>query len=529
MSSELISYQKSNELLALYEIGKAINSTLKLSEVLDIIMELTMKHLSAEAGSIMLLNERLELVVAVAHGLDKDKIRDEVVKMGEKISGKVALTGEPLLLIGKIDEKDFVHVVEREDKIKSSLCVPLKVKNEVRGVLNLRKTNSTEDFTREQLNFLELIADQAAIAIDNATLYDLENRRSKELEKLNSEITFEKTKMESILKSLADGVMVLNEANEIVLINPVLEETFGTKSSIVEGSLYDSLIKDSPFRELIFGMDRHKSGSIQLPLGKNDNIFEIAASYINEFSSGTLGKVIIFHDITHMKKIHKLKSDVVSMVSHELRTPLTSIIGFADILMRKELDSTRRKKYLSIIQEESSRLLELINNLLDQAKLEAGRYEFRKEKIDIKFLIQKAVDVISSQVDKHSLTCLLPDGVSPLIGDGDMIYRVITNLLSNAIKYSPSGGNIIIDLREDDKCIEVCVEDEGIGIPSDVVSNLFEKFYRGDEKIIDGIKGTGMGLANVKYILDAHGGNIAVESELGRGSKFTFYLPKERK
>ena len=529
MSSELLSYKQSKELLALYEIGKAINSTLKLTEVLDVIMSMTMKHLDAEAGSIMLLNDNEELVVAVAKGLDSSKVRDEVVKLGEQISGKVALTGEALLLIGKIDENEFPHAIDRQEEIKSSLCVPLKVKQEVRGVLNLRKTDSKDNFTKEQLNFLELIAEQAAIAIDNASLYDLEKRRALELEKLNSQITFEKLKMESILNSLADGVMVLNDEDEIVLINPVLEKTFGITSSFVEGKSYTSLIKTPSFNKFLSELDDNKSISMHLPPGKDDKTFEVIASYIKEFSSAPGGKVIIFHDITHMKKIQKLKSDVVSMVSHELRTPLTSIIGFADILIRKELDANRRRKYLSIIQEESARLLELINNLLDQAKLEAGRYEFKKEKVDMISLIKKARDVVSSQSEKHVIKCLLPDDICTVFGDSEMLYQVIINLFSNAIKYSPAGGDIVVDVREEKDSIEISVEDEGIGIPANVITHLFEKFYRGDEKFIDGIKGTGLGLANVKYILDAHGGNIDVESELGIGSKFTFYLPKERK
>jgi signal transduction histidine kinase len=321
--------------------------------------------------------------------------------------------------------------------------------------------------------------------------------------------------------------MVVNEVDDIVLINPALEKLFDVSSHSIEGEKYDLLIRDSSFSDFISEVYKDKVKSIELTLCE-DRIFEVILSHIKGFSEKPW-KVIVFHDITHMKKIQKLKSDVVSMVSHELRTPLTSIIGFADILMRKELDKDKRKKYVSIIQEESTRLLELINKLLDLSKLEAGYYEFRKDWIDIIEFINKAVNFISTQSDKHSLKVLVPDYCSPVIGDGDMLYQVIVNLLGNAIKYSPAGGNIVISLFDTGNSLEVSIEDEGIGIPADVIPRLFEKFYRGNEKIISGIKGTGLGLANVKYILEAHGGSINVESELDKGSRFTFYLPKEGK
>ena len=395
-------------------------------------------------------------------------------------------------------------------------------------MLNLRKSSSTANFKEEQLKFLQLIADQAAIAIENARLYDLESQRAKELEQLNYEVTFEKLKLECVLKSLADGVMVLNEKEEVVLINTVLEKIFGFNSNELKGKSYTQLINNEDFTKLISKMKVNKQGSIQIPLGK-ERIFEIVPTFIKDFSDKPWGKVIVFHDITHMSKMQKLKSDVVSMVSHELRTPLTSIIGFADILIRKELDNKRRKKYLSIIQEESSRLLDLINDLLDQAKLEAGYYDFKKEEVNLIDLIDKAVDMVSNYSDKHLIKKLIPEKVSYIIGDNQMLYRVITNLLSNAIKYSPAGGNIILELNERSDCLELTVEDQGIGIPEGEIRHLFEKFYRVDKNNISGIKGTGLGLANVKYILDAHAGSIGVESEIAKGSTFTFCLPKERK
>ncbi|HPZ09327.1 MAG TPA: ATP-binding protein [Candidatus Eremiobacteraeota bacterium] len=530
MSDKFSSHKSSEELLALYEIAKAINSTLDISEVLELIMNMTIKYLNAEAGSIMLLNEKNELVIKVAHGLDMAKLKDVSVKIGESISGKVALTGEPLLLVGKVDNGEFVNIVSRKEDIKSSLCVPLKVKSQLRGILNLRRASSAKDFTEDQLKFLAMIADEASIAIENARLYDLEKHRAQELEILNRKITFEKVKMEAVLKSLSDGVMVLNELHEIILINPVLEKLFKVISSSVEGKKYINLISHTNFRDLIEGTrEGDEVNSIELFIASEDRTFEIVSASIRDLFCQISGKVIIFHDITHIKKIQNMKSDFVSMVTHELRSPLTSIIGFADILLRKYLDKNKRKKYLGIIHEESSRLLDLINNLLNLSRLEAGCYNFKKEELDMSIIIHDAIDMLSAQTEKHNIIFDPKDYICIITGDRDMLYRVIINLLSNAIKYSPHGGDIFINLLDKDKFWEISVIDKGIGIPENVIPCLFEKFYRGDSEIINRIRGIGLGLANVKYILEVHGGSIRVESEIDKGSKFTFYLPKEGK
>jgi len=525
MTSELLP-RETDELIALYEIGKAINSTLEISEVLNLIMTLTIKYFGADAGSIMLLNKE-ELSVAVAYGLDIDNIKDIKVKLGESISGKVALTGEPLLLIGPADNKQFKKIIKRKEDIKSSLCVPLKVKGEIRGVLNLRKPSDKNDFTGNELKFLSMLADMAAIAIDNARLYELEKQRGKELQDLNQTINFEKLKIEAILKNLADGVMVLNDDDEIVLVNFMVEKIFNIKYASLKDKKCFSLINDCSFTELIKNdLKDEQFKSIELSL-RPDRIFEVIVTRIDNFS-GKAFKVIIFHDITHMKKMQELKSDLVSMVSHELRTPLTSIIGFADILLNKELEKSRKKRYLAIIQEEALKLLDLINNLLDLSRLESGRYVFKDEKINLLSLLKKAIELIVGQSTKHIIICNAPDNVY-IRGDEDMIYRVITNLLSNAIKYSPSGGNIIITIIDKERHVEISLMDNGIGIPKEDIPHLFEKFYRTSLSINKCIKGSGLGLANVKYILEAHGGSICVESELHKGSKFTFYLPKEGK
>ncbi|MEQ8171133.1 MAG: ATP-binding protein, partial [Candidatus Eremiobacterota bacterium] len=440
------------------------------------------------------------------------------------------LTGEPLLLVGKVDNSEFNNIVVRHEDIKSSLCVPLKVKEQLRGVLNLRKASQAHDFTEEQLKFLSMIGDQAAIAIENARLYDLEKKRSEELEQLNRKITFEKIKTEAVLKSLSDGVIVLNDINEIVLINSAMEKLFSVNSSYLESKNYRELIRAPEFVSLVEGMSEKPDAItfIELSVGKDGRIFDVHCAFIRDSSGEILGKVIVFHDITHMKKIQQMKSDFVSMVSHELRTPLTSIMGFVDILINKELDKNRRKKYLSIIQEESSRLLELINNLLDLSRLEAGRYEFKKERINLVDIINKSIVVISPQ-SVHKIIFNSTVSSCIFIGDEDMLYRVMINLLSNAIKYSPDGGDISVTLTDKKDMWEISVADNGIGISREVIPRLFERFYRGASAISTKIKGTGLGLANVKYILEVHGGSITVESELDKGSRFIFYLPKEGK
>ena len=227
-------------------------------------------------------------------------------------------------------------------------------------------------------------------------------------------------------------------------------------------------------------------------------------------------------------EISRAKDEMVSMVSHELRTPLASIVGFAELLATRDVTPSQRKEYLAVMLQEGRRLTSLVNDFLDLRRLEGGHLSMRFAPADISALIRRGVELFSDPGGTPIQT-LLPDDLPLVRVDSDSMFRVITNLMSNARKYSPVGRPIVIGAGVVDGMVEVYVQDKGLGIPADALSQLFGKFYRVDAPDRDTIKGTGLGLAICKNIVEAHGGKIRARSEgLGKGARFSFTIPTVR-
>jgi PAS domain S-box-containing protein len=227
-------------------------------------------------------------------------------------------------------------------------------------------------------------------------------------------------------------------------------------------------------------------------------------------------------------ELSRAKDEMVSMVSHEMRTPLASIVGFAELLVTREVTPAQLKDYLAVMLQEGHRLTALINDFLDLRRIEGGQLTMRFAPADISALVKRAIDLFTdpahSPIEAH-----VPDDLPLVRADSDSIFRVVANLLSNSRKYSPNGGPIVIEAAAVDGMVRVSVQDAGLGIPADALSHLFHKFYRVDNADRRGIKGTGLGLAISKNIVEAHGGKIGASSPgLGKGSLFYFTLPTVR-
>jgi len=231
-----------------------------------------------------------------------------------------------------------------------------------------------------------------------------------------------------------------------------------------------------------------------------------------------------------LKRLNKVKSDFVSAVSHELRTPLTSIKGYASILMTGKLGevSPAQKERLGKIDKHSNNLTHLINNLLDIARIESGRVQMEIKEISIKEMLDSLVDIITPQIKEKKilLKINMRTKIDKIKADQGQLERVFLNLLSNAVKFTPEKGKVTIYIVDKDDFIEFGVEDTGIGIPRQDLKKVFEEFFRSDNASAQKVKGTGLGLSLVKKIIEAHNGKIWVESELGKGSKFSFAIPK---
>lgn len=235
--------------------------------------------------------------------------------------------------------------------------------------------------------------------------------------------------------------------------------------------------------------------------------------------------MMMTQDITDRIEVERLKEDLMAMVSHELRTPLTSLRGFSALLLQREFPLEQQRRFLSIIQQESTRLAELVNDFLDLRRVEAGRYIFHREAIDLEGLLRERISMVPAVDGELFVRLAVSEPVAPVWADADSIRQVVTNLLSNAIKYSPHGGEVTVGARQEGAEVIVWVADHGIGIPPAALPKLFSKFFRVDGEQTKKIRGTGLGLALVKEIIEEHQGRVWVESEPGKGSTFFFSLP----
>jgi signal transduction histidine kinase len=229
--------------------------------------------------------------------------------------------------------------------------------------------------------------------------------------------------------------------------------------------------------------------------------------------------------ITEATANERLKDELVSTVSHELRTPLTSLRGFSELLLKREFPPEKQKQFLAIIHNESVRLTALINDFLDLQRIESGRQTYNFEQGDISWALQESLAVFQREDGLHHFHIEAPDTLPLVRIDVARIHQVLTNLISNAVKYSPQGGVITVKAASEKNKIVVSVTDQGIGIPLETQAKLFSKFFRVDSRETRSIGGTGLGLALVRDIIEAHGGRVWVESTLGQGSTFSFALP----
>lgn len=335
-----------------------------------------------------------------------------------------------------------------------------------------------------------------------------------------------------LFQSIQEGVIVVNKDKEILRINPT-----GLKLLNIEN---EKDLVGRPLIEVIWNytldditgksIDTKEALSKEITLDHlGGRILDVLVSPMFNERGEIRGAIIVFTDITEKKKLEKVRQDFISNVSHELKTPLSSIKAMVEVLLEGGAeDSKLRKDFLESINQEIDRLSRLVNDLLLLSRLESDKDFLNPTPTDLVALITRAVSRFQPRAMKEGLTLTLDiDGdIPPIKVDVNYIDQVISNLIDNAIKYTPSGGKIEVKVENTDKGIKVSVKDTGIGIAKEDLPRIFERFYRGDKSRNLSLGGMGLGLSIVKHIVEAHGGKVGVESEIGKGSTFYFILPK---
>ncbi|OGR79245.1 MAG: hypothetical protein A3I11_08160 [Elusimicrobia bacterium RIFCSPLOWO2_02_FULL_39_32] len=351
-----------------------------------------------------------------------------------------------------------------------------------------------------------------------------------QLESSINQIKVEKQEIFSVLNTMAEQVIAVDLKGKLFLINPAACKLFSVKIEEVLHKPYQEIIRHARLTELIQNAiitNQIHFETIHLFL-PDENIFEVHTLPLKTNGACT-GVLLVMHDITKIYKLEQVRRDFVANVSHELRTPLTSIQGFAETLLQGALfDKEHNQEFVEIIHSQVKRLTHLVNNLLDLTSIESGKRQMQLHPVSVDELLEelKSTLIPLTQGNRIEFQFHCDPNLPPILGSREELKQLFLNLLENAIKFNKEGGRVIVDTKLlDDKNLTISIKDTGIGIPENEVPRIFERFYRVDRARSREFGGTGLGLSIVKHIVEAHHGEIKVESKLNEGSTFSVILP----
>jgi len=347
------------------------------------------------------------------------------------------------------------------------------------------------------------------------------------------EVAFEKTRLNTIINSITDGVLVINKEGLAVLYNPAALRFLELSGIAVEEYILDKLrpeILELYNKLLNDTSNENKSYTIQIELKPNREFFiEVTASAVRHPGDNVAGVVIVFKDITELKKIEFVKSQFVSMVSHELKAPIAAVYGFLKLFNDDSitLTSEQKKDYEIRSMVRLDGLLKMVNDLLDISRMELKTVHREIKKVCLHEVISSILELFQLDINKKGIQVIFEKDASELCikADNDEISRLFTNLISNAIKYNRDQGIINISLYQSDNYIITEIKDSGIGLKPEDKQRLFSEFFRAKNEKTKNISGTGLGLSIVKRIVDSYSGKIEVESEFGEGTTFKVFFP----
>jgi len=536
------------ELTILKEVGDRISYSLNIEKISDVIVGSLNQFIEYSVAAYLLVEQdKVVFKADLEKPVPKKFITEVKTRMFESLDALLGQNMEELPL-----EEIITGALVLEDNeakiVRSYFNIPLVIRDRVVGVLTVAHTEKGL-YKEAEMNLLYKIVSQASLAVA----------------RLEEVIQTEQQKLNAMVESMVEGVIMTDNDFSISVVNPVAKKILNLvgKEPISVFDVIDALSGKYDFRgklEESVKLDKVLYAD-DVPLG--DKHFQILASPVKKKEGDKeiiLGGVVIFHDISHEKEVEHMREEFTSMIVHELRTPLDGIKKMGEFMQTDESTLGDREKsleYIKMIRESSSGMLDLVNDLLDVAKLESGKFEVSQSSENITDLIEdklKFFDTLANDA-KIELVRILGAGIPKEVRfDRRRIGQVIANILSNAIKFTGSGGRVHVqafmhkyggdvlgeakeagivwylekqteEFREYGNAICIAITDTGIGIPKDKQSKLFNKFQQLSESMRDGVKGTGLGLVVAKGIVEAHHGFMGVASKEDEGTTFYFTIP----
>jgi two-component system, OmpR family, phosphate regulon sensor histidine kinase PhoR len=458
-------------------------------------------------GQVAALAVRDLAVWCVVDVLEEDKT---LTRFAAERAEPAALSAEP----EATPEPGILDVVRerREELSETQMRLPLASQGRSAvGALTLVTGEHAPPYVADDLSWARAVAGMIALAIDKARLHAEVEARSD---------------ANKVLTHVGEGVFLLDRGGLIRLWNPTAAAITGVSIEAAVGKPSSEAIPGwlEVSERVPVGTTREPVQATTLPLDSDRGERWVSISGVRFFG----GTVYAFRDITEEHRLDELKAEFIATASHELRTPLAAVYGAAQTLRRHDfaLDDAGRERFISLIVDESDRLARIVNQILLANQLEVGRLDLVTEAFDAADLLERVVDSARTHAPSHiEFDVQVAEGVPPVAADKDRARQVLVNLVENAVKYSPGGGRIELGLEAEDGTVQFRVVDEGLGIPADEQSHIFEKFYRLDPNMSQGIGGTGLGLYICSELVERMGGQIWLESEEGKGSSFFFQLP----
>lgn len=534
------------ELAILKELGERVGYSLDVEEILQIITGSLRQLIDYTAvGYIVITPEKIKINTHIEQSVGSSFLKEMKEKMIASLSALTNESFDPSTLDEVVS--GAIVVDEIKQKVGSLFNIPLVINGKVVGVLTI--AHITQGLYKEE---------------DMTILYKITGQASEAVSRLQEVVRMEQGKLNAMVESMGDGVLMVDAQYRVVVANPAIKKIikFSEDKNLSVFDFVDSLGGKFDIRGRLEEVATKKTSYLSERINIDDSFFEIGVypvlHSLLKGDSQVLGVVVVFHDISRDIELERVREEFTSMIVHELRSPLDGIKKIIELLVSGSIqgDSEKVKEYLNMAHQSSASMLELVNDILDLSKLQAGKFEVNKESINIKEIVENRIMFykISAEAKKLSLTGSFSNNLPPTCQfDGQAVKQVLNNFISNAMKFTSQGGSILVsaficnpneslpvDLAKEKfsvfpevndlgiKIPSLCVvvSDTGIGIPETSVKDLFHtykqvKLRHADEES----RGTGLGLVIAKGIAEAHGGTVGVVSKEGMGSSFFFTIP----
>jgi two-component system, NtrC family, sensor histidine kinase KinB len=522
---------RAQELDAINKLSQAITSTIELEDVLSAGAKRVVELLHVTQSRLFLIKEGTEHMQSV-YKYDKNTQRGELNSVSAPLSRypdflKAINTKTPVI-IEDVQNSSMAPEVKRvfeKQGVYSILNLPLLSTDTAIGIMMLLHTGEYRNFSPEEVNLAETVSSQLAVALKNAQLF--------------RHVVEEKGRIEALVNSSGDGILMTDNRFHIILMNAVAAQLFELEADQFHGrhlvefvdAQKDNLKDYELVKRIVYQIVTTPETTVteEFSLVSPPKILKIIGNPVLGDKNDVIGHMIVLHDITQEKQLEQMRDDLISMIVHDLKNPLAGVIGFSEILLAKakQRGMDDFEGWLTKILYQANTLHDMVNNILEVHKMEDGSMELQKEVAELDDIIASAVKQVEMSAKQKDITIsteLSPD-LSPIFVDKAKVVRLFANILSNGIKYTPEQGNIYIHTQTHGDEIITGIQDTGKGIPTEYLATIFDRFAQIDRKKQGKMASVGLGLYFCKLVVESHGGTIWAESEEGKGSTFYFTIP----